>query len=78
MTQIELQQLVYKITEAEDAYHDLMTGRAARIVIDQNGERVEFVAANRSALYTYIQQLKAQLPISMVAPKVRGPLGFTF
>lgn len=79
MTEIELQLLVDKITEAESAYHELMTGRAARIVIDQNGERVEFVAANRAALYTYIQQLKALLPTSLLAsPRVTGPLGFTF
>ena len=56
-----------------------MTGRAARIVIDQNGERVEFVAANRAALYTYIQQLKALLPTSLLAShRITGPLGFTF
>lgn len=78
MTQIELQLLVDKITEAESAYHDLMTGQAARIVIDQNGERVEFVAANRSALYAYIQQLKMQLPTELAASRVTGPLGFTF
>lgn len=79
MSPTELQLLIDNITEAQSAYHELMTGRAARIVIDQNGERVEFVAANRQALYLYIQSLKAQLPTELqIIPRTTGPLGFMF
>ncbi len=49
------------LNEARKAYHALMTGTSARVVVDQNGERVEFVAANKQALYNYIQELQTQL-----------------
>lgn len=76
---LSLQQLVDNLTEARSAYHDLITGRAARVVIDQSGERVEFVAANRSALYTYITQLEAQIAaLSSPSTPSRGPAGFIF
>jgi predicted TPR repeat methyltransferase len=65
-----------KIAEAEGAYHSLMTGTMARVVVDQNGERVEFVAANASRLYQYIQDLKALLPSA--STPISGPLGFYF
>lgn len=50
-----------KLDAAEQAYHDLMTGRSARVVVDQNGERVEFTAANAARLQAYIDSLKAEL-----------------
>lgn len=68
--------LTEQLTEARSAYHDLMTGKAARVVVDQNGERVEFVAMNSQKLYLYIQSLEQQ-----VAPTpgvVRGPAGMIF
>jgi hypothetical protein len=52
--------LEQKITAAEAAYHSLMTGTMPRVVVDQNGERVEFTAANSAKLYQYIQDLKRQ------------------
>jgi hypothetical protein len=65
-----------KLIEAQDAYQQLITGQAPRVVVDQNGERVEFVAANRQALYLYIAQLQAQIAV----PPVVGnrPVGFLF
>ncbi len=51
------------LQEARTAYHALMLGTSARVVVDQNGERVEFVAANKAALYSYIQQMEAQLGV---------------
>lgn len=56
-----------KLAEAVKALHDLMTGRSARVVVDQNGERVEFTSINIGALRAYIDELKG----STVA---RGPL----
>ncbi|AAQ63363.1 head-tail adaptor Ad1 [Burkholderia phage BcepNazgul] len=63
-----------------DAYHKLLTGRSARVIVDQNGERVEFTAANQQALVTYIRQLEAQCgdcgPCG--GGRSNGPLQFTF
>lgn len=66
-----------QLLEAQSAYHDLVTGRAARVVIDQNGERVEFVSANRTQLYLYIQSLQRQL-LSPAPVPMNSPAGFVF
>lgn len=63
---------------ARAAYHNLMTGTMARVVVDQNGERVEFVAANASRLLAYIQMLEAECNAIPGVPRVRGPFGFIF
>lgn len=72
------QQLVDNLTDARVAYHDLITGKAPRVVIDQNGERVEFVATNSQKLYLYIQQLAAIVEPVETATVIRGPAGFVF
>lgn len=72
------QQLVQtQLAEARAAFHALNTGRMARVVVDQNGERVEFTATNRNALYGYIQQLERLLAPGSTPPK-NGPAGFVF
>lgn len=53
--------LAERLVEAETAYHDLMTGKLARVYVDQNGERVEYVAANAARLAAYIASLKQQI-----------------
>lgn len=70
------QKVEASLEEAKLAYHQLSTGRLARVVVDQNGERVEFTATNRSALYNYIRQLESQLG-SPTLPN-NGPAGFVF
>lgn len=50
-----------KLADAEAQYHALITGTQARVVVDQNGERVEFTAANQGRLMKYINQLKTQI-----------------
>ena len=69
-----------KLAEAEKAYHELMLGQSVRVFVDQNGERVEYTAANKLALQSYINQLRSQITdgSSCVAPANRGPLRFTF
>lgn len=67
-----------KLQAAKDAYHNLMTGKMARVVVDQNGERVEFVAANASRLAAYIKQLEAECAADAGAPRSTGPFGFIF
>lgn len=68
------------LVEAQQAYHDLLTGNKARVVVDQNGERVEFVATNRANLYQYVQSLQKQVDdcLATETPKVGGPLRFFF
>lgn len=46
---------------AEKAYHSLMIGGAAVEFTDQNGEKIRYSSANRTALLTYIQQLRNML-----------------
>ena len=60
--------LQLRLTQAEDQYHRLMMGQAARVFVDQNGERVEYVAANSSKLAAYIADLKRQLGLLEQGP----------
>jgi hypothetical protein len=63
------------LDQAKDARHKLVTGQLARVFMDQNGERVEFVATNIAQLDAYIRQLEAELA---GVPRARKPLGFIF
>jgi len=67
---------IEQLTDARASYHDLLTGKSPRVVVDQNGERVEFTAANSQKLYLYIQQLERELSLSPT--RVTGPAGFLF
>lgn len=79
MTDAELTVLTDKITAAENAYHSLMVGTMARVFVDQNGERVEFTATNRSQLYAYIAELKSLLPsASGGTPRYGRPIRYLF
>lgn len=68
------------LAEARQAYHALMTGTMARVVVDVSGERVEFSPANAQRLYNYIMELERQLAVqsgSSVIPN-NGPATFFF
>lgn len=69
-----------QLADARKAYHDLQTGKSARVVVDQNGERVEFTPANRTGLYNYIVQLEQKVGAGCGAPArpANGPAGFLF
>lgn len=67
-----------KLDDASAAYHVLMTGASPRVVVDQNGERVEFTAANAARLQAYITQLTNQLADETGACRARGPLRMVF
>ena len=71
MTPEERLRLENQLTEAEDALHRLMTGTAARVVVDQNTERVEFAVANADRLRAYIMELKVKLGKQAVAGPMR-------
>lgn len=58
-----------QLTEAQDALHNLLIGKAVRVYVDQNGERIEYTQATRGALVAYISDLKQQL-----GAKGHGPM----
>lgn len=62
------------LADAEKAHHDLVTGRQARVFVDQNGERVEYAPANAARLAAYIADLKRQLGLGTP----RGPMRVIF
>ncbi len=66
------------LLEAREAYHALNTGTMARVVVDQDGQRTEFVAANASKLYSYIQSLEGMLCPAPTVYNGGGPAGFVF
>ena len=76
------QLLRQNIADARSAYHNLRTGKMPRVVVDMSGERVEFVAANATALYNYIQQLEGELAACLGTTAAtnmpRGPAQFLF
>jgi len=59
-----------RLAEAEAALHNLSIGSHARVVVDQNGERVEFTAPASGKLRAYIEELKVLLGLKTVS----GPL----
>jgi len=68
-----------KLEEAEKAYHALATGTMARVIVDRNGERVEFTVANRQGLYSYILELRQSLGLlSTGTVPNNGPARFIF
>jgi len=68
MTEAELAILRQRLADAETAYHQLVLGAKASVIVDSNGERIEFQAANASRLMAYIQDLKRQLGLSSSGP----------
>jgi hypothetical protein len=59
-----------RLLSAENSLHDLMIGGAARVYVDQNGERVEYAVANAERLRAYILSLKIALgkPTGIIGP----------
>lgn len=67
-----------KLVEAETAYHDLMVNGSVRVVVDQNGERVEYTAVNSAKLLAYIADLRAIIAGQAGLFVPRGPAGVIF
>ena len=78
LTPAEREIVTTQLADARSAYHSLMTGTAARVVVDQNGERVEFAVANRGALAAYILELEGKLALVSAAYRVSPPAMFFF
>lgn len=67
-----------KLVEAEAAYHNLMVNGVARVVVDQNGERVEFTSVNAANLLRYITSLRELIAAEAGLYVPQGPLGVIF
>jgi thiamine pyrophosphokinase len=70
-----------QLKDAQKAYHELLTGRSARVVVDgADGSRIEYTAANRQALYNYILELQTKVNLESPTPTRfnNGPAGFVF
>lgn len=50
-----------QLDDAKAQYHLLVTGQAAKVYVDQNGERIEYQSANRAALAAYIAGLEQRI-----------------
>lgn len=61
-----------RLSGAEKAYHELVTGASIKVLVDQNGERIEFNMASSLRLAAYIAELKRILGRNAVS----GPLRF--
>lgn len=70
MTPEEIIIIQAQLASARTSYHNLVTGKAAKVIVDQNGERLEFVQANASRLWAYIQSLQKLL----TGERATGPL----
>lgn len=57
-------------------YRDIVSGNKPRVIVDQNGERVEFTSANINRLYFLIQEQEQLLNPSRARPN--RPMGFIF
>jgi hypothetical protein len=60
--------LAVRLTQAEDALHQLMVGKSAVVFVDQNNERVEYTAANVRSLRAYIADLKREIGTTTPSP----------
>ncbi len=56
---------------AKIARHNLITGKMAKVIVDQNGERVEFNSTNLKQLNAYIADLEKQLGIRTTTGPMR-------
>ncbi|MGH8074294.1 MAG: gpW family head-tail joining protein [Lysobacter sp.] len=70
----DLAQLQAWLVEAQSAYHSVMIGGGVTVVVDQNGERVEYSRANALGLAKYIATLQAQINSLLGVAVTGGPL----
>lgn len=79
-------ELYDKLVRANNALEQFYMGKAVKVLVDQNGERVEFFVtdATLARLQTWIAQLTSQmqnggceLPLT-TGPRATGYIGFFF
>lgn len=67
-----------QLAQMEQDYRDIISGNKARVIVDQNGERVEFTSANIARLYQYIVEQKSLLNPCAGRRRPNRPMGFVF
>lgn len=67
-----------RITRLEASYDAIMTGRAVKKFVDQNGEQVEYTTANAGNLLKLINELKAMVDCTFARGYKPRPMGFLF
>lgn len=67
-----------RLDRAVIAYDELLTGKAVKRYIDQNGEQVEYTAANADRLALYIRELRELLNPALACRSAPRPLRFLF
>jgi hypothetical protein len=67
-----------RIAKLEAQYDDLMSGKAVKRFVDQNGETVEYTAANAGKLRAFIDSLIAKLDCNFARRYRPRPMGFVF
>lgn len=68
-----------KIDAARAAYAELIGGKAARVYVDQNGERIEYSTGSAPRLFVYIEQLLSeQRTLASPPTGPRQPMRFVF
>jgi hypothetical protein len=74
------EQLATWLADAEAAYHRLMQGKAPRVIVDANGERVEFTSVSADSLRRYITDLQRRKGAlaGCAGPGFTRPIGFFF
>ena len=65
-----------QIHELKAQYYRLISGGGVSVVIDQNGERIEYAKGDAGRLWAYITSLEAQLNADNL--KAIRPLSFRF
>ena len=66
------------LDQAKQARHDLVTGKLARVFMDQNGERVEFNKTSIADLESYIRELELSINPLLGVSLHKRPIGFIF
>lgn len=67
-----------RLKAARLARHDILIGNGVKRFVDQNGEQVEYQAANVSKLEDYIAELEGILNPALRRQRAHRPLGFIF
>lgn len=66
-----------RLDDARRQLHLLATGQAARVFVDQNGERVEYTTTTVASLRGYVASLEQEVT-SGKSPLATHPIGFLF
>lgn len=67
-----------RIIRLEADYDAIMSGRAVKKFVDQNGEQVEYTTANSTKLLALINDLKAMVNCEFARKYKPRPMGFLF